>query len=255
MVQSQNVLKSVDTVFKMAEHLKSEGGKTVTELSEELDMPKSTVQVYLNTLYEHNFVAKNDGEYEIGLRFLEYGIFALRNAPIYPEVRAKVDELADSTGELAACFVEEDGDAVYIYGVEGDRAIRTDLSVGDRSDLHCTASGKAILAQLPEDRVLDVVEGDLERKTDNTITDSEELLAELERVRERGYAYSDQESVSGMRAVAAPISLDDEVVGSISLAGPANRFVGDRYEEEIPGMVRGAANELELKLTYSQSGI
>jgi DNA-binding IclR family transcriptional regulator len=255
MTKSRNVLKSVDTVFEMVEHLKSTGGRTVTELAADLDMPKSTVQVYLNTLYRHNFVVKNDGKYEIGLRFLEYGIYALRSVTIYPEVRSKVEELAESTGELAACFVEEEGDAVYIYGVEGERSIRTDLSIGDRTELHCTASGKAIMAHLPEERVREIVDRGLQRRTENTITDPDELRDELERIREQGYAYSMQESVEGMRAVAAPILLDGRIVGSISLAGPANRFVGDRFETEIPDMVRGAANELELKLTYSQSGI
>lgn len=256
MSKPRNVLKSVDTVFKITEHLKSEGEKTVTELSKELEMPKSTVQVYLNSLYAHNFVAKHDGSYKIGLRFLEYGIFALRSEPIYPEVRAKVEELADSTGELAACFVEEDGHAVYIYGVEGERSIRTDLSVGDRSELHCTASGKALMAHLPEERIAAVIEEQgLSQKTENTITDPEELSTELKQIREQGYARSDEESVAGMRVVAAPVLLDGRIVGSISLAGPANRFVGERFDDEIPEMVMGAANELELKLTYDQSGI
>lgn len=256
MPDQRNVLKSVDTVFKITNHLKMEGGKTVTELSNDLDMPKSTVQVYLNTLYDHNFIVKNDRTYEIGLRFLEYGIFALQKVPIYPKVRPKVEELAESTGELAACFVEDDGDSVYIYGVEGERSIRTDLSVGDRSGLHCTSSGKAIMAHLPEDRIIEIIEENgLEQKTENTITDPDVLLEELERIRERGYAYSDQESVEGMRAVAAPILPNERILGSISLAGPANRFVGDRFNNEIPEILMGAANELELKLTYSQSGM
>lgn len=255
MSDRRNMLKSADKLFKMVEHLKTGGAKTVTELSNDLDIPKSTAQVYLNTLYEHSFVTKNDGRYGIGLRFLEYGIFALRNVSIYPEARVKTDELADSTGELAACFVEEDGDAVYIYGVEGERSIRTDLSVGDRSELHCTASGKAILAHLPDERVQAVIDAGLSEKTPNTITDPTELRDELTGIRERGYAYSDEESVEGMRAVAAPITLNDRVEGSISLAGPASRFVGERYEETIPGLVTSAANELELKLTYSESGI
>jgi DNA-binding IclR family transcriptional regulator len=111
------------------------------------------------------------------------------------------------------------------------------------------------LAHLPDERVRELLAGELAQRTENTLTDPDELRDELERIRERGYAYSMQESVEGMRAVAAPILLDGTVVGSISLAGPANRFVGDRFETEIPDMVRGAANELELKLTYSQSGI
>ena len=255
MERSRNVLKSVDTVFKITKYLKTEGGKTVTELSNDLDMPKSTIQVYLNTLYNHHFVTKNDGKYEIGLRFLEYGTRALRNVPIYPEVKAKVDELAEMTGELAACFVREERAAIYIYGVEGERSIRTDLSIGDRSDLYCTASGKAILAHLPNAFIDEIIDDGLEQKTTNTITDPDELRAELACIREQGYAYSNEESVEGMRAVAAPILLNERIMGSISLAGPANRFVGDRYDEEIPAQVRGAANELELKLTYSQSGI
>jgi len=255
MTGSTNVLKSVDMVFKILEHLKTEGGKTVTELSNDFEKPKSTIQVYLNTLYNHNFVTKKGGRYEIGLRFLEYGTHSLMNVPIYPAVKTKVDELAAETGELAACFVREERAAIYIYGVEGDRSIRTDLSIGDRSEMYSTASGKAIMAYLPEADIEAIIEEGLEAKTEHTITDPDALRAELKRIRDRGYATSNEESVEGMRAVAAPILLDERVVGSISLAGPANRFVGERYEEAIPSQVCGAANELELKLTYSQSGI
>jgi DNA-binding IclR family transcriptional regulator len=256
MAKSSNVLKSVGTAFKMVEHLKSGDGKTVTELSDELEMPKSTVQVYLNSLHQHRFVVKNGGKYELGLRFLEYGISRLREIPLYPEVRPKVEELAETTGELAACFVEEEGRAVYIYGVEGERSVRTDLAVGDQTSLHCTASGKAIMAHLPDGDIETIIEEQgLEPKTENTITDPEELRRELERIRNQGYATSDEESVVGMRAVAAPIVLDGRVRGSISLAGPANRFVGERYDTEIPETVTGSANELELRLTYDQSGV
>ncbi|MFC6723987.1 IclR family transcriptional regulator [Halobium palmae] len=255
MGQSTNVLKSIGTAFNVLEHLKERGGRSVTELSNELDMPKSTVQVYLNSLAAEDFVVKRDGKYTIGLQFLEYGFFALWNEPVFPQVKPKIEEMAAETGELAACFVEECGTAVFIYGTEGDRSIRTDLSMGDRSGLHCTASGKAIMAHLPAARVREIVDRGLDRKTENTIADPDELLDELERIRGRGYAYSLEESVENMRAVAAPVLLDDRVVGSISLAGPANRFVGEYFEDEIPSIVTGTANELELKLTYSESGI
>lgn len=255
MSKPDNVLKSADKLFTIVEHLKRDGPKTVTKLSDDLDIPKSTAQVYLNTLYAHNFVSKDNDKYSIGLRFLEYSTYALQNLALYPEVRSKVEELADKTGELAACFVEENGDAVYIYGVEGERSIRTDLSVGERSNLYSTASGKAILAHLSEEQVQEVIAAGLEPRTPNTITDPGELRDELAAIRERGFARSDEESVEGMRAVSAPISLGGRVRGAISLAGPASRFVGERYEKTIPGHLTGAANELELKLTYSESGL
>ncbi|WP_197409784.1 IclR family transcriptional regulator, partial [Haloferax profundi] len=120
----------------------------------------------------------------------------------------------------------------------------------------CTASGKAILAFLPEERVLEIIdERGLEPRTENTITEREELFEELSQIRDQGYANAIEESVKGMRAVAAPIMLEDSVAGSISLAGPANRFVGERFEDEVPKLIKGVANEIELKLTYSESGI
>jgi DNA-binding IclR family transcriptional regulator len=251
-----NTLKSVDTTFKIIKHLRTKGAKTVTELSRELDMPKSTVQVYLNSLYSNKFVVREGKKYKLGLQFLEYGMVALWEKPIFPSVKSKVEELATETGELAACFVEELGEAVYVYGKEGERAIRTDLTMGARAGLHCTGSGKAIFAHLPQEQIDQIIaEKDLEAKTANTITDSAALREELATIRERGYAVSNEESIEGMRSVAAPILLNDQVICSISLAGPANRFVGDRLAEEIPSTVTGAANEIELKLSYSESGL
>jgi DNA-binding IclR family transcriptional regulator len=255
MTERKNTLKSVQKAFNIIEHLKREGGKTVTELSNELDMPKSTIQVYLNTLTANKFVVQDGSTYQIGLRFLEYGMQTLLREPIFPTVKSKVEDMAEATGELAACFVEELNEAVYIYGKEGDQAIRTELAMGDRDGLHCTASGKAILAYLPEEQIREILsQNPLEERTPHTITDPDALRDELTEIRERGYAYSDGESIEGVRSVAAPVLLDGRVLCSISLAGPANRFVGARFREEIPATVRGAANEIELRLTYSESG-
>lgn len=256
MATQSNVLASGLKLFKIAEHLKRHGGRTVTELSSELSMPKSTVQVYLNTLHDHRLVVKEEGEYSLGLRFLEYGMSALWDEPAFPQMKSKVEELAASTGELAAFFVEQHGKAIYVYGTEGERAIRTDLSVGEWSPLHATASGKAIMAHLPEERVHEIIEEEgLVHLTENTITDPDVLIDELAQIRDQGYAVSEEESVEGMRAVAAPVLLDDGVAGSISLAGPADRFVRERFRQEIPDTVKAVANEIQLNLTYSQSGL
>lgn len=252
MTDQSNVLKSVAAAFDILAHLRETGPGTVTGLAADLDRPKSTVQVYLNTLVEAGFVVKENCEYRIGLRFLEYGTDALRRQPAFPDVTSKVDDLAAETGELAACFVEEDGEAVFVYGTEGEQSIRTDLTIGERAPIHCVASGKAILAHLPEDRIDAILARGLEARTDRTITDPDVLRDELAAIRERGYATAEGESIEGMRVVAAPVRVKGRVVASISLAGPAGRFVGDRYETDIPDIVKGAANELELNLTYPQ---
>lgn len=256
MSQQSNVLKSVGRAFGIIEHMHEFGSSSVTQLADEFDMPKSTLQMYLNTLYDERVLVKRDGKYELGYAFLQYGMGVLRSDQLFPVVKSKVEQLADQTGEFAACFVEERCEGVLIYGREGDQSINTDLSVGDRTDLHCGANGKVILAYLPESRVHEILRArGLKQKTENTITEEDELFAELDRIRERGYARSMEESIEGMRSIAAPILLNGDVVGSISLAGPANRFVGDLLQNDLPGLVTGAANEIELKLQYSSSGM
>uniref|UniRef100_UPI003EBCF134 IclR family transcriptional regulator domain-containing protein n=1 Tax=Halarchaeum sp. P4 TaxID=3421639 RepID=UPI003EBCF134 len=85
-----------------------------------------------------------------------------------------------------------------------------------------------------------------------TITDEEELFAELERTRERGYAIDDEERLRGLRCVAAPIlSNEDRVLGAVSIAGPTNRLQGELFEEELPERLLETVNVIELNVTYS----
>lgn len=89
------------------------------------------------------------------------------------------------------------------------------------------------------------------RLTPNTITDEEELLEELERTRERGYALNDEESTSGLRAVSVSITdSDGSVLGALGVSGPTHRFTNGRFEEELPDILLGVVNGLELDIQY-----
>uniref|UniRef100_UPI003EB6AA54 IclR family transcriptional regulator domain-containing protein n=1 Tax=Halarchaeum sp. P4 TaxID=3421639 RepID=UPI003EB6AA54 len=80
-----------------------------------------------------------------------------------------------------------------------------------------------------------------------TITDEEELFAELERTRERGYAIDDEERLPGLRCVAAPVLGDaGGVLGAVSIAGPTNRFRGERFEVDLPERLLETVNIIEL---------
>jgi DNA-binding IclR family transcriptional regulator len=225
----------------------------VTELANELDLPKSTVYSHLRTLREHEYVVQEDGRYRLGLRFLDFGEHTRDRMRIYEVARPEVEALAEETGELANLLVEEHGQGVYLYRAKGEGAVNVDTHAGMRVGLHCTSLGKAILAHLPEERVDDIVDRwGLPARTANTITDRAELDAELARIRERGYARDDGERLSGLRCVAAPITdVDGDAVGAVSVAGPTSRIKGDRFDSVIPERVMSAANVTEINLTYS----
>lgn len=247
---SPTTIGSSETMFSILEFVKERDGATVTECASALNLAKSTVHKHLATLKQQSLVAKRDGEYHIGLGFLEYGIYARNNKPVYELGRAKTEELAEETGELTWCKVEENGLEFPISMVRGSHAINVDMDIGTRSPMHRTSGGKAILAFLPDERIEEIVdEHGLDRVTENTITDRERLWEEIETIREERVAYNRGEDIPEVHSVASPIIDNNETVhGSLVVSAPKHRFT--EREKEFIEAVRGASNELGINMTY-----
>ncbi|XVH33434.1 IclR family transcriptional regulator (plasmid) [Haloferacaceae archaeon DSL9] len=245
-------VKATRVTIRLLETLRDLEGARVTELANELDYPKSSVHNYLSTLQEQGYVVKRGNEYHLGLQFLELGSFARHQRRIYEVARPEVTSLAQETGELANLLVEEHGQGVYIYRESGHKAVKVDSYTGQRVHLHNTALGKAILAHTPREYVDRIIgKHGLPKTTEKTVTDRDELYRNLDEIRERGIAFDDEERLNGLRCVAAPIrNKNDRVEGAISVAGPSSRFTDDRFEKEIPELVRNAVNIIELNITY-----
>ena len=244
-------IQAVQISCDILEALRELDGAGVTELAEHLDISKATVHGHLSTLYKNEFVVKEGDWYRVSLRFVNFGEFAKDSIPIYDIARDEVDSLANQTGEVAQFMVEEHGRGVYLHKSVGEKAIQTRSYAGARKYLHCTALGKAILAHLPEERVDEIVaRHGLSQQTDRTISTREELESELETVREQGVAFDDEEILAGLRCVAAPVTgHDGTLYGAISVSGPTSRMKGDRFTEELPEQVQGAANVIQVNAT------
>lgn len=243
-------VESVETAFGVIELLAEMDGAGITEIANRLNVAKSTVHDHLRTLEQQEYVVHKNGQYRLGLKFLGHGLLAKDTLVIVKEGKPMLEHIAEETDETVWLVVEEHGKAVYVDVAKGDRAVPTTGSVGRRVPLHVLASGKAILANLPEDRRRALINRNLEERTPNTITDPEELRNELATIRETGIAFNKGESCEGIRAIACPVFKNQQVRGAMVCAGPANRMKGDRYKKRMPDTVSGAANELELKLSY-----
>ncbi|QKY16768.1 IclR family transcriptional regulator [Halorubrum sp. CBA1229] len=248
-----DTVRTAETMFDVVQRLVEADGASLAELAAELDYAKSTVHRHLHTLEDLGYVVRRDDGYHVGLRFLEIGVTARSGYCGYDLVRQKVEEIAEVTGERAQFFVEEHGKAVYLARAVGDQAVRTDPGIGSRIPLYAASAGKAILAELSEPELSDMFERmAFEPVTDHTITDPDELRAEIEAGRERGYFFNREESLRGTHAVGVAIcGPDDEVIGGLSVTGPSHRLNGERLESELPDLLLGAANELELNIAYS----
>ncbi|QLD86146.1 IclR family transcriptional regulator [Natronomonas halophila] len=247
-IEESRKIKSDETLISIINLLK-EGNKIhVSEIADTLDIANSTVHGHLSTLHSYGLVRKTGTEYRLGLQFLDYGEVARREHPLYAPTAETIEELAQSTQEKVWCIVEENGQAVYLNGASGDRSVKTHAREGQHTKLHHLAAGKAILASLSPERVEDIIDKHgLPSKTENTITQKEELLEEIDQIREEGVAYNLGESVIGLHAIGVSIhDEEDKVMGAISISAPANRMSQDRMSGDLSQKLKGVANEIEL---------
>lgn len=242
---------AVERSFEIIEALESLGRAGASEVANELSLSKSTAYTHLNTLHASGYLVKEGDKYRLSCDFLRLGSTVQNEIPLYQRGKGEVDELAAKTGERANLVIEERGKGTCIHAADGKGAMDVVMSMGERRYMHATATGKAILAHLPEERVDEIVETyGLPEFTDETITSRDELAEELVEIRETGISFDDEEAVSGLRCIATPILVDDEPIGSISVSGPSRRFSNPEREEELKEALRESANVIQLDFVF-----
>ncbi|SNZ17016.1 transcriptional regulator, IclR family [Natronoarchaeum philippinense] len=247
-------IKAVQTAFEVVSEIReADGAVGVSELARQLDIPVSTVHSHLKTLHDCEYVVRREQKYDIGYRFLEDGGHRRSQTRLYQYAKPKVDQLADEFEDKVSLCVFDHGYSAHVYIAKGDETVETDTFTGVRLPIHTSAGGKAILASLPEERVEDVIERrGLDEHGPNTITSREELLTELDQIREEEMAYGRQERIEGIRSVAAPITQEgDQPDAAISVAAPISRMTGERFEETIPERLTNIAQTISIKLRYA----
>lgn len=249
-------LKTVTKSINVIHCLMRLDGAGVTELANYLDESKSTVYTHLKSLEKGGMVTKSDDKYRLSYDFLVFGEYVRNRSPLYTVGKPEIDELAEQTGQYAHLVAEENGRGLNLYKSKGKQAVGEDYQKAKYQQwdyLHITASGKAILAYLPQERVEEIIDRHgLPARTEQTITNREELFDELSDVREQGFAYNDEEEIEGFRAVGAPIrSRNRSVLGSVSVSGPKSVFDGDSFYQEITDLVTKTANIIEVNVNMS----
>jgi DNA-binding IclR family transcriptional regulator len=226
---------------------------SLAELCPALKLHKSTVHRLMMVLEQHRLVVKNPetGRYRLGLRLYELGSRAIDGLDLRGRARPYLDRLQAEFGETVFLCILDDGQVFYVEKVESQQSVRTACTVGSRAPAYCTAVGKAMLAELSEPEVNDVIRRwGLRAVTPNTITTSAALKAELRAVRSRGYAIDNEEKEEGLRCVSAAVrGHSGKLFAAMSVSGPAFRMTKERIPE-VGQAVMQAANELSAELGY-----
>lgn len=245
-------IKSVETTTALIDHLREMEGTTITELAEVSGLSTGAVHTHLATLKKIGYVVQNGHEYDLGPELLTLGEYIRNHSELYRASKDQIETLAEETGQCVHLIIEHHGKLYALYERFGPEAVGVEFHDRKREEsfhLHSTAAGKSILAHLDERRREEIITTvGLPKETEYTITDREELLDELETIRENGYAVVDEEQIHGIRAVSAPIIGPDRIEGSIAISGPTSRLQGETFTDELPAKVIHATNVCEVNL-------
>ena len=246
-----SVLKSV----KILDILGKGKSLGITELSKELDIPKSSVHNILQTLESEGFVEKN-GEtlkYNLGTSLIELGYRAQNDLAICRIAGPYLNGLNKETDETVHLTVLDNDEVLYVGCVESIKTVRAHAIIGLKAPLYCTSVGKAIMAYLSEDHIDRIIqEKGLEKKTENTITDKGKLIDDLENTRKRGYSIDNMEIEDHLTCLGAPIMNGrGEIFASISISGPTGRLPMDKINKNGP-LVRNVADQISRKLGFRE---
>ncbi|MDX3521552.1 IclR family transcriptional regulator [Streptomyces scabiei] len=244
-------MKSVTRSLRILEAVAQHQPVTVGELTRLFGLPKSTVQRTLVTLNEAGWLRasrKDTTRWEIGARVLAVRPAALQGSSLFAAAREPMIRLRDTLNETIHLSVPDVlHGMVVVDRVDCDHAVRTFHAIGATSPLHATAAGHTVLAHLPRSEVDEFAARTLEGYGEETITDPRELRAELERVRERGYAVNHNQYVQGVCAIAAPV-LDaaGAPLAAVAISLPDSRFEPGRLPE-LGRLVTATAAEITVR--------
>lgn len=256
----------MERAFMIIELIKQGDCSTLSEFAEQLDCSESTIHYYLKTLERNKYIVRDENGYQIGLRFLTLGGRAKRQHKIYQKISRKaletlLDELSERTEEIAMLATEEYGKCHVLY-VSRQSEGRRGFHIGTEHSLCLTAVGKAILSTYDDETVFDIIDSRSTSSTQDPTNDlerqGETMVDKLQRIRNRGFAFNDQERIEGERGIAVPV-IDEQnkgvaicsvgIVGSVdNIEKPDTSLKSRRFMQSNIQLVQQTAQTIANKL-------
>ncbi len=245
-------VQTIDKALEVIEILSEDGfqeGLGVSELSTKLNIGKSTVHRIVDTLTARNYIeqCQDTKKYRLGWRLFEIGNVIPQQRNLYNFDISILQDLCNRYQETVNLGVRVDDSVVTISKVTAKGSLIANLQIGARESLHGTAMGKALISEMTKEEVVKIF-GDrkLEAYTTATITDIDELMDELRRIRKQGFSVDDEEFSAGLTCLAMPVrDFNNEIVAAISVSGASIRQTYSKIED-----IKSGLKEATDKLSY-----
>lgn len=249
----KTLVKALDLVEVLSRKAEPVG---VSALARELGLTKSNVHRLLETLRAQGYVRRHEseGRYELTLKLWLVGVAVHARLDLGRVALPSMRELADASEESVNLSMRDGDEVVYVAAVEGRNPIRAVFKVGDRRPIYCTATGKLLLAHLPDDAVRGYCERvTMQRFTRRTLTDYPSLVREMAAIRRQGCAYNLGEWRDSVSGVAAPVrDAAGNVIAAVGLMCPADRLKASARERQARALI-DCATRISAALGWSEA--
>lgn len=247
-METKNPIQVSERIFHTIECLAASGPMGLQDLSTELGLNKSTVHRILNSLICMDYVRQDPetSKYSLSFKFCRISTQILSQNNMVDLAKPYLKQLAEQSGEIVH-LVQLDGmNAVYIDKVESTHnTVRLVSMIGKSIPLYCSGVGKAMLAEMPDEKIRYIWEqSDIRRLTDYTVTDFAQFEKLIEDIRKNGYAMDNEENELGVRCIAVSLkSFSGKPSYAISISAPKDRMSDERIQE-LKEMILGTKEQI-----------
>lgn len=232
----------------------SPDGYKIADIGRTLGIPVTTTLRIMSTLHLEGLVRKHGALYELGPVLIQLGNASLAGTEIRSAALPILENLTARTDETSHLAIPCDDRSLIVAVQDSPHPLRAASRPGFLAELHCSSTGKTLLAFLHYHRLNEFYGSGADRpakRTPHTLTTLSEIKREIELTRKRGYSVDDEEFAPGIRCLAAPVfASDGTVTAAIGITASTVRFTKDRIPE-IAGKVQSAAAELSRLLGYA----
>ncbi len=250
----KNLIKSLDRALNILELItNNKQAISISEISTETGLHKSTVHRILSTLKYRGYTAQkeNNNKYTTGIKLIELGSLVINQLNLRKTVLPYMENLMELTGEtIHLGILNDDLEVIYIEKVEGSQTIRMHSQIGKRAPSYSTSLGKVLLAfRYGADIDHIFKESDLIAKTSNTITSLSKLKDQMNLIKKRGYSIDNCENEEEIRCIAGPIfNHKNKITAAFSVSGPANRLTMEKINSSYKKFILEYSQNISKEL-------
>ncbi|KKK36797.1 IclR family transcriptional regulator [Mesobacillus campisalis] len=251
------IIQSVDRALRILDLFDEyETELKITDISEKMHLHKSTVHSLLKTLQSQGYIEQNldNGKYRLGMKLFERGNLVIRRLDLRTIAKKHLIDLSVKTQNTVHLVILDGREGIYIDKVEGTSATVLYSRIGRRIPLHSSAVGKALVANKTKRELQDLLKGyEYIQQTDKTITSEEAFIAELEAVKQNGFAIDKEENEPGITCVAVPIwDHSGTVIAAMSMSQHAAGVDQGKLDRTVE-ILKQASVKISKELGYEMS--